>query len=90
MAGHGIVAAWAIIVALVFASNGAHGWDYAHATFYGDIGGGETMSKYSYCRFSFFGSCFSNIYKLNIPNPTTPKYLYLAREVTLDHCHWHS
>lgn len=78
MAGFGIVAAWATIVALVFASNGAHGWDYAHATFYGDIGGGDTMSKCSYCPFLIFGSWFRNIYT-HIPNPTTPRYLYLER-----------
>jgi hypothetical protein len=50
MASCEIVVAWAI-VALVFAgsTNGDHGWDYAHATFYGDMQGGATMSEYSYC-----------------------------------------
>ncbi|GMY15537.1 expansin-a23 [Fagus crenata] len=44
MASCEIVVAWAI-VALVFAgsTNGDHGWDYAHATFYGDMQGGATM-----------------------------------------------
>lgn len=39
------VAALATILALVVAGNGAYGWDFAHATFYGDMSGGETMSK---------------------------------------------
>lgn len=44
----------AIMVVLVFmaagsaqASDQGHGWELAHATFYGDIHGGETMRKSS-------------------------------------------
>lgn len=42
-----IVAYLAMIMPLAIADNDGnhHGWDYAHATFYGDMSGGETMSK---------------------------------------------
>lgn len=41
-----IMAYWAMIMALAFAANGVHaGWEYAHATFYGDMSGSDTMSK---------------------------------------------
>ncbi|KAG2679414.1 hypothetical protein I3760_11G049600 [Carya illinoinensis] len=38
------MAYWAMIMALAFAANGVHaGWEYAHATFYGDMSGADTM-----------------------------------------------
>lgn len=41
-----IMAYWAMIMALAFAANGVRaGWEYAHATFYGDMSGADTMSK---------------------------------------------
>ncbi|KAK9280851.1 hypothetical protein L1049_003741 [Liquidambar formosana] len=52
MAGPPFLATCVMVTALVFtvvasADNNDHGWDFAHATFYGDMNGGETMLGFS-------------------------------------------
>ncbi|KAK3018423.1 hypothetical protein RJ639_003444 [Escallonia herrerae] len=50
--------AWAMSMAIFYVAVGyecknghvhGHGWDYAHATFYGDMNGGETIRKLDLC-----------------------------------------
>jgi hypothetical protein len=49
MTSYETLVAWAMIMALAFAASVAQGWEYGHATFYGDMSGAETMSKYYFC-----------------------------------------